>query len=102
MACAKFPETPYRPKIQFTTFQDMILACSAVNSDEEPELLDFTSGGNAILGAGCPGVGDPSGGSAANQNNPLFFSANHGLVTVLSNNATQAGVGGAQGERSVK
>ena len=75
----------------------MILACSAVSGDEEPEMLDFSAGGNAILGAGCSSSFG-AGGSNDIHGGPLFFSANHGLVTVLSNNAASHQSGGVPGD----
>ena len=46
----------------------------AISDTEEPDLVDFSSDGGAILGAG-------SGSDGA----PLFFTANQGLVAVISN-----------------
>lgn len=49
-----------------------------IQSSNEPEILDFTSIGDKLLG-----------GSVC-LNTPVFFSQNHGLVSVSANDATTA------------
>ncbi len=52
---------------------------SAVVDNQEPDVLDFSSAGNAVLGAGTSESGAP-----------LFFTANQGLVAVTPTSAAAA------------
>ena len=47
----------------------------AKSENEEPEQLDFGSGHNVVLGTGTSSDG-----------RPLFFTVNHGIVTIAPNN----------------
>jgi len=52
---------------------------SAKTENEEPEQLDFGSGLNVVLGTGTSSDG-----------RPLFFTVNHGIVTIAPNNVQQS------------
>ena len=52
---------------------------SASSENEEPEQLDFGSGGNVILGTGT-----------SNEGRPLFFTVTHGMVTIAPTNLPAA------------
>ena len=49
----------------------------AAGSGDKPDTLDLSGNGNAVLGAGT------------SDGAPLFFTANNGLLTVVSPNAQQ-------------
>ena len=57
--------------VAFVFNSNMVLCTTCTNSTEEPEELDFTIGGNAILGAGYSIDGQG-----------LFFSVTHGMITI--------------------